>query len=172
MKLDFCPVLRDNYLKNHYPYEKKEIEGGKYGINFSERYSKDKWETTLLELQKIYNNLPNSEKENALIWGKHYSQAGAVNLFNEKFNLPKAFSLHGSFYSWIPTGEMPAVTIGLSYNVGDFFQEHFDEVIKVKTIYNPYSENLEELHQHVYLCKQPKQTFEELKESFKDRIFE
>jgi len=107
-----------------------------------------------------------------LIWSKHYGQAGAVNLYNEKFKLPKAFSLHGSFYSWLPKGDMPMVTIALGYNVGDFFQEYFDEVTKVKTIYNPYSENIEELHQHIYLCKKPKQTFDQLKESFQDRIFE
>jgi len=162
----------ENYLKNHYPYEKKEIEGGEFAINFSERYSKEKWETTLSELQNIYNNLSYSEKENVLIWSKHYGQAGAVNLYNEKFKLPKAFSLHGSFYSWLPKGDMPMVTIALGYNVGDFFQEYFDEVTKVKTIYNPYSENIEELHQHIYLCKKPKQTFDQLKESFQDRIFE
>ena len=162
-----------NYLDNEYKYEnRKVVKGGLHNIAFDERYSKEKWNVTLKELKLVYDNLPVAEKKSVLIWGKHYGQAGAINLFNKKYNLPKAFSLHGSFYNWIPKGEMPKTTICLSYNVGDFFNNYFEEVIKVKTIYNPYSENEEELHQHIYVCKNPKQTFNELKILFKDRIFE
>jgi hypothetical protein len=34
----------------------------------------------------------------------------------------------------------------------------------VRTIYNPYSANEEELHQYIYVCRKPKQTFDILKE--------
>lgn len=163
----------ENYLKNDYPHENKEVvKGGQFNVSFDERYSKEKWSATIKELKNIYVSLPDSEKNNTIIWGKHYAQAGAVNLFKEKHDLPKAFSLHGSFYNWVPKGEMPETTICLGYNVGDFFDGYFDEVLKVKTIYNPYSENEEELHQHIYICKKPKQTFDELKTLFKDRVFE
>lgn len=162
----------ENYLKNDYPYEKKEIPGGQRAIRFEERYSKEKWSATIRAIKSAYETLPEDEKHSALIWGKHYGQAGAVNLFREKHHLPAAFSLHGSFYTWLPKGEMPVVTIGLAYNVSDFFQDYFNEVTKIKTIYNPYSDNEEELYQHIYICRKPKQTFDELKAQFKDRIFE
>jgi len=163
----------DSYLKNDYPYEKREmVSGGQYNVRFEERYSKEKWAETLNELKAVYDSLSQIEKKNTLVWGKHYGQAGAVNLFGKRHDLPNAFSLHGSFYNWTPKGEMPTIIIALGYNVGNFFQGYFDEVTKVKTIYNPYSENEEELHQHIYICKKPKQTFDELKELFKDRIFE
>ncbi|HZH70820.1 MAG TPA: glycosyltransferase family 39 protein, partial [Flavobacteriaceae bacterium] len=163
----------ESYLKNDYPYEKREtVPRGQYNVRFEERYSKEKWAETLDELKTVYDSLPKTEKESILIWGKHYGQAGAVNLFGKKHGLPNAFSLHGSFYNWTPKGEMPKVTIALGYNVGNFFQGYFNKVTKVKTIYNPYSENEEELHQHIYICKKPKQTFDELKELFKDRVFE
>lgn len=163
----------ESYLKNDYPYENMEIvTGGQYNVRFDERYSNEKWAKTLKELKNVYDSLPNTEKNNTIIWGKHYAQAGAVNLFNERYDLPKAFSLHGSFYNWVPEGEMPETTICLGYNVGEFFKGYFDEVIKVKTIYNPYSETEEEQHQHIYICKNPKQTFDELKTLFKNRVFE
>ncbi len=160
----------EDYLKNEYPYEKKDIPGGQYAVRFDERYSKEKWAVTLTELQNVYDSLP--KKENTMIWGKHYAQAGAVNLLHKRYDLPEAFSLHGSFYNWVPQGKMPEITIALGYNVGDFFKGYFDEVAKVRTIYNPYSENEEELHQHIYVCKKPKQTYDELKTLFQDRIFE
>ncbi len=163
----------ESYLKHDYPYENRKIvKGGQFNVRFDERYSKEKWSVTIKELKIIYHSLSNIEKNNTIIWGKHYAQAGAVNLFNERYDLPKAFSLHGSYFNWVPKGEMPETTICLGYNVGGFFNEYFDEVIKVKTIYNPYSENEEELHQHIYICKKPKQTFDELKILFKDRVFE
>jgi len=162
-----------SYLKHDYPYENREIvKGGQFNVRFEERYSKDKWSATLKALKNVHDSLPDIEKNKAKIWGKHYAQAGAVNLFNEQYDLPKAFSLHGSFYNWLPEGKLPETTIALSYNVGDFFNGYFDEVIKVKTIYNPYSENDEELHQHIYICKKPKQSFYALKTLFKDRVFE
>lgn len=163
----------NSYLKHDYPFEKREVvKGGQFNIRFDERYSKDKWDVTLQQLKIVYDSLPNKEKHNTKIWGKHYAQAGAVNLFNERYGLPDAFSLHGSFYNWVPEGEMPPTTVCLAYNVDDFFEGYFDEVIKVKTIYNPYSETEEEQHQHIYICKSSKQTYDELKTLFKERIFE
>ncbi len=163
----------ESYLKHDYPYENRDVvKDGQFNVRFEERYSKEKWAVTMNELKNVYDSLPDPEKSNTIIWGKHYAQAGAVNLFNERYGLPKAFSLHGSFYNWVPKGEMPETTICLGYNVGDFFNEYFNEVTKVKTIYNPYSENEEELHQHICICKKPKQTFGELKNLFRNRVFE
>ncbi len=113
----------ESYLKHDYPYENREvIKNGEFNVKFDERYSKEKWAVTLKELKNVYDSLPNREKNNTIIWGgKHYAQAGAVNLFNERYDLPKAFSLHGSFYNWVPTGNIPETTIGLGYNIGNFF---------------------------------------------------
>lgn len=163
----------ESYLKHDYPYEKRAaIQGSQFNVKFGERYSKEKWAVTLGALETVYDSLPQNEKVNTLIWGKHYAQAGAVNLFTETYDLPEAFSFHGSFYTWAPNGRMPETIICLSYNVGDFFTPFFEEVKKVKTIYNPYSPTVEEQHQHIYICTNPQQTFDELKMTFENRIFE
>jgi hypothetical protein len=161
-----------DYLKYVYKYEKKGIEGGKYGVKYDEYYTKDKWTETMQLLKNVYDSLPKNEKENTLVWGKHYGQAGAVNQIGKNFSLPKAFSYHGSFYTWTPKGDMPNIIIALSYRVGNFFLPYFDEVTLVKEIYNPYAENDEELYQRIYICKKPKQDFDKMKELFKHRIFE
>lgn len=167
------PVYSFNrYLTKIYPFEKKNIKEGKYAVKYDEYYSKEKWRKTMKELKSVYDSLPAKEKQNCLIWGKHYGQAGAINLLGVEYNLPKAFSYHGSFYSWTPKGKMPETIIALSYRVGDFFSPYFDEVKLVRTIYNPYSDNEEELYQRIYICKMPKQNFNKMKELFKKRIFE
>lgn len=161
-----------HYLQSVYKYEKKDIEGGKYAVKYDEYYTNEKWTATMQQLKSVYDSLPTNEKQNCLIWGKHYGQAGAVNLLGPEYNLPKAFSYHGSFYSWTPKGQMPNTIIALSYRVGDFFTPYFEEVQLVRTIYNPYSDNEEELYQRIYICKKPRQDFGKMKELFKARIFE
>lgn len=151
------------------------MPGGQYAIRFEERYSKEKWSNALDELKNVFDGLGDSEKENTIIWGKHYNQAGAVNLFGERYNLPKAFSLHGSFYNWTPNGNMPDYIIAIRYGLDkdkDFFTPFFQEVIPVKSVYNQYGDEEGKLWQTIFICKYPKQSFEELKVLFKDRIFE
>ncbi len=163
------------YLKNEYKYEKSTLEGAKYAVKFEERYSADKWKETMSNLKAVYDSLPAAEKNNSLIWGKHYGQAGGINFFREIYNLPAAFSLHGSFYNWVPKGEMPQTIIALrnsDENGGDFFENYFTEVIPVRKMYNPYAGEEEKLYQTIFICKGPKQSFEELQTLFKDRIFE
>ncbi|WP_335966998.1 glycosyltransferase family 39 protein [Galbibacter sp. PAP.153] len=164
-----------HYLKKTYPYEKKEVTGGRYAVRFEERFSNEKWSKTLKALKQVYDSLPEMEKKSALIWGKHYRQAGAVSLYGKEYGLPNAFSLHGSFYSWLPSGEMPLTTIALrdgDLNGKDFYERYFEEIIPVKSVYNPYADEKEKLYQTIFICKSPKQTFDELKEQFQDRIFE
>ncbi|NJM80141.1 MAG: hypothetical protein HC854_11960 [Flavobacterium sp.] len=93
------------YLKDINQYEKEEINGGKVAVKYDEYYTKEKWENTMKELSFVNDSLSLSEKKSILIWGKHYGQAGAVNLFGAAYALPNAFSLHGSFYSWLPKGK-------------------------------------------------------------------
>jgi len=153
-------------------YETQQLEGGKYLVRYDEYYSKEKWNTTLRAVKSIYQSLPKKEQQECLLWGKHYAQAGALTLLGNAYNLPDTFSYHGSFYSWSPTGTMPNTVIALSYEVGPFFNPYFEEVTLVKSIYNPYADNEEELYQNIYLCRKPKQDFNKMSVLFSERIFE
>jgi hypothetical protein len=165
-----------HYLNSVYKYFPKEIKNGKevLPIPVQGYYAKEKWETTMLQLQSIYDSLPENEKKNCLIWGRHYSQAGAVELFKNDYGLPDAFSYHGSFYAWAPTGQMPETVIAFCYNdAGDnYFNPFFDEVIPVRKIYSDFASAEGWVVQTIYVCKKPKQDFNRMKELFKNRIFE
>ncbi|MBF6607499.1 MAG: glycosyltransferase family 39 protein, partial [Flavobacterium sp.] len=165
----------DNYLAKIYPYEKKEVAGGKYAVSFEEYYSEEKWRQTMQQLHHVHDSLSANEKENCLIWGKHYKQAGAVNLFGPKYGLPSAFSYHGSFFNWSPNGQMPNTIVAFRDSQPDgkdFFEPFFEEVIPVSTIYNPYAKKEDELYQTIFICRKPKQDFDRMKQLFEARIFE
>ncbi|MDN3723722.1 glycosyltransferase family 39 protein [Aequorivita sp. SDUM287046] len=152
-----------------------EKKDNRYEIEYKEYYSKSKWEKTMDGLQTVYDSLPPNDKKDCIIWGKHYSQAGGVNLFRENYNLPEAISYHGSFYLWTPErGELPKTIIAFSNGEAgiDFFQSFFNSVVAVKRIYNPYADDEKDLWQTIYICKKPKLNFEQLRSEFKTRIFE
>ena len=147
----------------------------RYQIEYKEYYSKSKWEKTMDGLQTVYDSLSINERKDCLIWGKHYSQAGGVNLFRQNYDVPKAFSYHGSFYLWTPEkGELPKTIIAFSNGEAgiDFFQSFFNSVVAVKQIYNPYAHEDKDLWQTIYICKDPKLNFKQMRTEFKIRIFE
>lgn len=162
----------ERYLSKVYPFEKKKTADSKYAVKFEEYYSTELWTNTMQQLQSVYDSLPAEVKSSCLLWGKHYRQAGTVSLLGKKYGLPAAFSYHGSFYSWAPWGQMPQTVVALSNKVSGFFEQYFTDVKKVRAIYNPYSYKDEESYQYIYICQNPKQDFDQMKELFKHRIFE
>lgn len=98
-----------------------------------------------------------------------------VTLFRESFVLPKAFSYHGNFYLWAPEkGELPRAAIAFTNGEAriDFFQSFFHSVVAVKQIYNPYADFEKDLWQTIYVCRDAKLDFGQLRNEFKRRTFE
>ncbi|HEY1871342.1 MAG TPA: hypothetical protein VGG71_09800, partial [Chitinophagaceae bacterium] len=165
-----------HYLKSVLKYSPKEKKNGKDVLpnQFQVYDAKERWKTTMQQLQSVYDSLPVNEKKSCLIWGRHYSQAGAVELFKDEYSLPNAFSYHGSFYAWAPTGKMPETVIAFCYNDAgdDYFNPFFEEVIPVRKIYSDYASSEGWVVQTVFVCHKPKQSFDKMRELFKKRIFE
>lgn len=162
----------DRYLSKVYPYEKQKTADGKYAVKFEEYYSTELWANTMQQLKSVYDSVQAEAKGSCLLWGKHYRQAGAISLFGKEYGLPAVFSYHGSFYSWAPSGPMPQTVVALSNKLSGFFEQYFTDVKKVRAIYNPYSYEDEESYQYIYICQNPKQDFEKMKDLFRHRIFE
>lgn len=161
------------YLNNTYKYENRSAHpDAQYNIPFNERYTENYWKKTMLNLKLVNDSLTQNSNANTVIWGKHYRQAGAINLYRKNYDLPEAFSLHGSFYSWLPENEIPKTIIALSYTKKDFFETYFEDVELAKRIHNNYADEEEMVWQYIYICSKPKLTFKELKYLFKDRVFE
>jgi hypothetical protein len=158
-------------------YAKVKMVDGHYnfGVDCQEYFSPQKWNNTLTTLKQVYDSLPPAERVSCLIWGKHYSQAGAVALMGKAYGLPAAFSYHGSFYLWAPTsGEMPQTVIAYTNDEAgiDFFQSFFLTVVPVKKVFNPYAMFEKDRWQTIYICKGAKENFAGMREAFKARVFE
>lgn len=145
----------------------------KIPIDFENYYSKRIWDQVLVLVGKTYKSLPAVEQKQCLIWGRHYSQAGGINLLGAKLGLPEAFSFHSSFYNWVPefSNKISVIVIADSAWDKEHWLRYFNKVELAGVIYNPYNADMKWDYQSVYLCRNLKYTSAELKDIFKDEIY-
>jgi hypothetical protein len=74
------------------------------------------WEELVSEVARVYARLPPQEQREAVLWGRDYGAAGAVDYFGRAYGLPSAVSGLQNYYLWGPgdrTGE-PMIAIDFS----------------------------------------------------------
>jgi Dolichyl-phosphate-mannose-protein mannosyltransferase len=60
------------------------------------------WKEMTEKTAKAYSTLSSEEKKHTVIFCDNYGQAGAVNFYGKKYNLPEAYSDNASFLYWLP----------------------------------------------------------------------
>ena len=58
------------------------------------------WEEMAANVSKVYLSLPEEERRRAIVFGRNYGEASAVDFFKNKYPLPPAISGHNSFWTW------------------------------------------------------------------------
>jgi len=165
------PILPlDEYIKI---YHFKKNSNNKIPLPFENYYSAEIWNQMLEKVDSTYKNLPVAEQKNCLIWGRHYSQAGGINLLGKKYGLPHEFSFHSSFYCWVPnfSTNISIIAISDANLKKDYWLQYFNEVKEICTIENQYASDYKWYCQHLFLCRKLKYNSDELKALFKNEIF-
>ena len=103
------------------------------------------WEEMVATVAKVYQSLSPEDQAKCGIYAQNYGEAGAIDFFGKRYNLPKATSGHNNYYLWGPreyTGEIMII-------LGGRLEDHeigFEEVKQVavtKCNYcMPYENNL------------------------------
>jgi len=60
------------------------------------------WEEMAKKMSSAYHTLDSNEKKSTVVFCDNYGQAGAVNYYRDKYNMPEAFSDNASFLYWMP----------------------------------------------------------------------
>jgi hypothetical protein len=111
---------------------------------------------------EVYHELSPDEKARSVIYGMAYPQAGAVDVFGPRYDLPKAISGHNSYWLWGPGDNAAskdiAIVMGLSE---ELLRQLFEEVTKKRVFYHPYAmpwrNNLP-----IFLCRGPRRPLGDL----------
>jgi len=60
------------------------------------------WKEMAKKMAAAYYALDSNERKHTILFCDNYGQAGAVNLYGKKYNLPGAYSDNASFLYWLP----------------------------------------------------------------------
>ncbi len=96
------------------------------------------WEEIAQKVSKFYHQLSDEEKRQCNILGVNYGEAGAINFYRKKYNLPEAYSRNSSFVLWAPED----IQFNNQIMVIDELQEGsdwFETMVLVDSIENPYA---------------------------------
>ena len=112
------------------------------------------WEEMVKDVQKAYNKLSPEEKEHVIIFVQNYGEAGAVNFYREKYNLPPAISSHNNYWIWGKDKKFASdVYIVIGSNKEDNL-EFFEEVELAASHFHPLGMPFENVD--IFICRKPK----------------
>jgi len=125
------------------------------------------WEELAQNVSKVYQSLPQEEREKTLVYCSNYGKAGVIEYYSKKYPLPKVICPHNSYWYWWPSSNNYATFIIIGGEIEDHL-ESLNEVIKAgynETKYAmPYENN-----QTIFIGRGLKRTVDEIRES--DKIF-
>lgn len=96
------------------------------------------WEEIPEKVARLYHSLSPAEQSSCMIVAGHYGQAGVMNFYRKKYNLPETYSLNSSFIMWAPK----EVTFDRVIQIDDRRQgdsPYFGSVQLIDSIENPYA---------------------------------
>lgn len=144
-----------SYAKNlgQVPSTDENKEVGKLPQHYADMFG---WEKMVATIAKVYQGLTEEEKNQAVIFAGNYGEAGAIDFFGKKYNLPKALSGHNNYWLWGTgerSGEKAAIFFGglSAETLANFFEEVNEAAIFTCDYCMPYEDNTP-----VYLCKKPR----------------
>jgi hypothetical protein len=123
------------------------------------------WEDLAKNISKVYQSLPEAERNKTVVYCSNYGKAGAIEYFSKKYPLPKVVCPHNSYWYWWPdTRKYTTVII-----IGGEIEDHLHSLKEVyeaeyhKTKYAmPYENN-----QKIFIGKGLKVSFEEIRNNNK-----
>jgi hypothetical protein len=123
------------------------------------------WEHMAETVSKVYAALPEEERDRTVAWGANYGEAGALEYYSRKYELPPVISSHNSYWIWGYGSPHYRTVIFIGVEREDVAGS-FDEVEEAGTIQcdycMPYENNLT-----VFVCRGPKVAWDAVWDSVK-----
>jgi hypothetical protein len=119
------------------------------------------WEEMASTVSKVYQSLPDDEKERTIVFASNYGRAGSLEYYSKKYSLPKVVSPHNSYWFWGLKDFQNFTTAIVIGGNADEHKKSCEEVTEagfIKSRYAiPYENNLP-----VYICRKIKRPLEEI----------
>ena len=127
----------------------EKFDTGIFPQNFADRFG---WEELAATMSDVYHALPPEDQAKACIFTSNYGEAGALQFYSSKYDLPPVISGHNNYYFWGPGSCTGEVVIYLGRTNIDDLKQGFTDVQQVavnKCQYcMPYENDLP-----IFLCR-------------------
>ena len=118
------------------------------------------WEEQAAHIARVYQQLTPEDQEKCVILAGNYGEAGALDYYGKRYDLPPVVSYQGSYYRWGPgenSGEV-AIAVGVPL---ERLKPVYKRIRRKTVIRHDYAaEN--ETDVPVYLCRKPVKTLSEV----------
>ncbi len=111
------------------------------------------WPQQVQAISRAVNSLPTAEKAQVTLLAYNYGEAGAIDFFGRRYDLPKAVSGHNQYGYWGPRGAPGDVVVAIGFT-RERLLKAFGEVTAFETI-NPAWALPEESGLTIYICRRP-----------------
>ncbi len=137
-------------------------ELGRLPQHFHDRFG---WDKMAANVKITYDKLSEKDRSKACVLMGNYGEAGAIWVHGEQYDLPRPISGHLQYYLWGTRGNSGEVVISMGIDI-EKLKGHFGDV-QVARLHGarwamPYEKYLD-----VHVCRNPKQSLEEMWPSFK-----
>ena len=121
------------------------------------------WEDKFKLVLNAYQSLSDKDKKESIIAAGNYGQAGAIELYGKKYNLPTVVCGHNTYYLWSKDKLHGSIVIELA-NAGEIngLKNSFDDVTEYPGEYTSPYVTSHENHLKVFICRKPKLPLAEL----------
>lgn len=102
--------------------------------HFADRFG---WENMVATVAGVHRGLPPEERSESCILTGNYGEAGAIDFFGPRYDLPKAIRGHNNYYIWGPgecSGEV-VISVGVPR---DTLEAVFEDVTQADTVQCEY----------------------------------
>ena len=118
------------------------------------------WEAQVAEVARVYHGLPDADRERAVILTSNYGEAGAIDFYGSRYDLPKAIAFVGTYWFFGPGDLSGDVLILHGFREGDW--EDFCETKEAAGFVTHPFAVAEQRDLTIYVCRNPRLTLQEL----------
>lgn len=123
------------------------------------------WEGLAKDVSKVYESLPENEKETTVVYCNNYGEAGTIEYYSERYELPPVVCSHNNYWYWWDLNKKVTMAIVLDGKEEDHLSSL--EEVKVVAVHKskyamPYENNLS-----IFVCRGLKRSIKEIHSSDK-----
>jgi Dolichyl-phosphate-mannose-protein mannosyltransferase len=118
------------------------------------------WEAQVRAVARVYHELPPAERDEVVIVGDNYGEAGALDFYGPRYGLPPPISAAGTFWQFGP-GQRPGTVVIVLGEEPRSLHDYADSVVLAARVANPWGV-AEERDVPIVVGRRPRTTIQAL----------